>query len=85
MESTHIASERRVVSCDEEAWVKERLDTLCRTALTAKSQFGVRADEKITNGAIAGAINGAAVEIIKTLGLDPAYVNLSKGNSKDFV
>ncbi len=58
--------------------VKARIKTAVRAALFLSWAQEVRADQDIVMCGIDGIANGAAVEIIRTLGMDPSYVNLRK-------
>ncbi len=69
---------RQTVNCDRECWVKDRILTAMRMALAVKREQRVRADDDLTDCALEGIANGAAVEIIHTLGMEPEYVNLDR-------
>ena len=66
----------RPVTVDQEVWVRERIESAIRMAIAAFQQTRVRADAPLMASAINGIANGAAVEVIRTLGMKPAYVNL---------
>ena len=66
-----------------ESWVKARIKTVVRAALLLSRAQEVRADQDIVICGIDGIANGAAVEIIRTLGMDPSYVNLRKPLTSD--
>lgn len=66
------------VTPDQEAWVEGRLRTLVRVADVVLKERQVGADGPIIDGAITGAINGCAVEVIRTLGFENVFVNLEK-------
>jgi hypothetical protein len=66
----------RLVNGDQEVWVKNRLETLIEMARGIYSYRLVAADEVLAKGAISGLIEGAAIEIIHTLGMEPSYANL---------
>jgi len=70
------APARPEVTPDQECWVVDRLHTLTRVVAAISEERRVGADDSITTGAINGAINGCAVEVISTLGLENIYVNL---------
>jgi hypothetical protein len=72
------AATRATASCDQEVWVRERILTAIRMALAINAQLGVRADENISVSAIDGIANGAAVEIIRILNLEPEFTNLRR-------
>ena len=67
-----------LITCDQEAWVLARLRTLTimENALRTSEQCG--ADETAGRCALKGAINGTAIEIIHTLGLEPCYENIAR-------
>ena len=67
---------KQTVNCDQECWVKDRLRDTIRMAIALRENKGVRANEHGYNMAINGLIEGQAIEIIKTLGLEPEYTNL---------
>lgn len=67
-----------VISPDEQAWVRDRLLTLTRVARTVESEGQVRADDRIIEDAIEGAVNGTAVEIANTLGLQVEGDNIKR-------
>lgn len=69
------------INCDEEAWLIARLGTLCKTILKIESCKIVSADEKIIKGAMTGAIHGAALEILDTLGLKPEMSHIKYSDS----
>jgi hypothetical protein len=66
------------VNCDREAWVKARLRTDIRMASAVHYAKRTGADTDLLESAWDGIVNGAAVEIIHTLDLEPAYVNLRR-------
>ena len=70
------ANKREKVSCDQECWVKDRIRDAIRMATALRVNKGVRANEHAYNMALNGIIEGQAIEIIKTLGLEPEYTNL---------
>ncbi len=67
---------RATVSCDQECWVKDRIRDAIRMATALRENKGVRANEHAYNMALNGIIEGQAIEIIRTLGLEPEYTNL---------
>ena len=75
-EQGQAAQERPIANCDQECWVKARIATAIRMALDLKRNRFVCADDPIFKSAISGVVNGAAVEIIHTLGMETKYVNL---------
>lgn len=70
------ANARPKANCDQEVWVKERIKTAIKMAAAVKNCGVVGADEPLISSAIEGIINGAAVEIIRTLGMQPEFTNL---------
>lgn len=66
------------VTPDQEAWVKDRLCTLARIVDVVSRERLVGADGPIVNGAISGAINGCAVEVVRALGLENIFGNLEQ-------
>lgn len=69
---------RTIVSCDQECWIKDRIRTAVRMIHGIHQHHHVRADDPIRDHAIEGVINGAAIEIIHTLRMEPEWVNLHK-------
>lgn len=69
---------RKAATCDQEVWVKARLETAIKMALAIHSKCGPRADEYLLSCGIEGIINGAAVEIIRTLEMEPEFTNLRR-------
>lgn len=78
MDSQCCIKESLVVDCDREAWVLARILTAQRAALAVSRECQVPADESIQASGLLGIANGAAVEIIRTLGLTPGFVNLRR-------
>ena len=72
------APPRLVVNCDQEAWVRERIQTAIRMALALSREYHVGADSPLFRQAIRGLVEGTAVEIIHTLNMEPGYVNLPR-------
>ena len=66
------------VSIDQEVWVKAQVKTAIRAALFLSWAQQVQADQGTIMCGIDGIANGAAVEIIRTLGMEPPFVNLRK-------
>lgn len=52
--------------------------TAIRMAGSVKAARAVRADDDLLQCALDGIANGAAVEIIRTLGMEPEFVNLRR-------
>lgn len=66
----------KFVGPDQEVWVRERIETAILMGIAAFKQTRVSADSPAMTSAVNGIANGAAVEVIRTLGLKPGYVNL---------
>lgn len=64
-------------SPDQESWVKARIGTAIRMALHVAAESTVRADDLIKESAIAGIVNGASIEVIRHLDMEPIGVNLN--------
>ena len=78
MNDANAADPRPIVDCDRESWVKSRLRTTIRMALAIQGERRVGADTSLLESAFDGLANGAAIEIISCLGLQPGYVNLRR-------
>lgn len=76
--SGNSASPRPTVDRDRECWVQANIRTAIRMALAVKEQKCTRADQDVFECALDGIVNGAAVEIIHILGMEPEWVNLRK-------
>ena len=61
---------------DQEAWVRTRISNAVRMGAALELQRGSAATDLPFKLALAGIIDGTAIEIIKTLGGEPCYVNL---------
>lgn len=70
--------QREIIGPDQEVWVRDRILTAMRMALALASQKNVRADDPLFQAGLRGVAEGAAVEIIHTLDLEPGYVNLPR-------
>lgn len=70
--------DRPVVNCDQEAWLLARLRTLVRMATVLQQERRVVADNLLQKYGFEGILQGTAIEIIHSLGLEPGYVNLRK-------
>lgn len=75
-----MAKEKIKVGCDQEAWVKARLQTMLNMAIALRSNKKVAAEDGMLKSAVDGLINGTAIEIIQTVGLEPEYINLQRIN-----
>ena len=75
---TQSSRPRNVASCDQEAWVKDRIRDAIRMVEAVAKEKGVRANDGAAVRAIDGIIEGAAEEIIRTLGMEPSYINIKK-------
>ena len=69
-------NQRIKVNADQEIWVRDRIRDAIRMARAVQENKGVAANEYACNMALRGIIDGQAIEIIKCLGLKPAYINL---------
>lgn len=65
-------------SCDQEAWVLQQLELVARVAVAARSEQRTASEALAVNGAIDGAVHGAATEIFRALGLEPSFENIRK-------
>jgi len=70
--------EKVKVTPDQEAWLKERIETAIQMAMSLKQAREVQADYYAYTYGLDGVIEGTALEIIHLLGLEPAYVNLRR-------
>lgn len=68
----------RYVDCDTECHVRQQVMTAIRAATYLLWAYRVRADNDAILSGIDGIANGAAVEIIRTLGKEPRFINLRK-------
>ena len=75
-EQCEIKQERIIANCDQEAWVMQRIRTTIDMAMALKSKKNVAADDPMYKSALDGLVNGAAWEIIRTLGMEPEYYNI---------
>jgi len=66
----------KYATCDQECWVKERIKTAIDMAIALSKRRNVGADDPLFVSGIDGIINGAAWEIIRTLGMEPEGINL---------
>lgn len=64
------------VSGDQEVWLRERLTDLVNLSTTIYNSSKLGANAGMIEGALEGAINRQALEIINLLNLEPSYVNL---------
>ena len=71
---------RPKANADQEAWVQGRLRGFAALVATLVRQRSgsVAANEPMFAAALEGAIQGAAVELIHTLGMEPEYANLRR-------
>jgi hypothetical protein len=72
-----------VVTADEEVWICDQIRLAINVARAAESMHGVGADDRVVEQAVEGAINGAALEIINTLGLETEGANLDYKLGRD--
>ena len=64
------------VSGDREVWLRDRIMTACMMALAVNRERTVGADRPLFEYALDGIVQGAALEVITTLGLEPSFTNL---------
>ena len=74
------AKESRKINCDQEAWVIARLNTMLNMATALRDNKNVAAEDGMLKCAVDGLINGTAIEIIQTVGLEPEYTNIKQIN-----
>ena len=75
-EAMGAAQERRIANCDQEAWVQERIHTAMKMGIALWLAQRVGADKPSYEYGLRGIAEGAAIEVIRTLGMEPAGVNL---------
>jgi hypothetical protein len=63
-------------NCDQEDWIKSRIRTAINMAIALKDNRKVAADDPLYISGVDGIINGAAWEIIRTLGMEPEGTNV---------
>lgn len=76
------APEREPVSPDQEAWVQDRILAAMRMALSMHRERRVGADEPAFQAGLRGIAEGASIEVIRTLGMEPGFVNLRHPESE---
>jgi hypothetical protein len=76
-------NKRPEVGPDREVHVYSRLATLVRVALCVNRNSEVRADEDIVDGAIHGAIQGCAEELIREFNYAQSSINLPRPDEKE--
>lgn len=72
----HQKQKHPVVTCDQECWVQDRIATAIRMAIDLHRARKVAADDPAFEYALAGVIEGTAIEVVRELGLEPCFVNL---------
>ena len=65
-----------VANADQEAFVQARIISAIHMAIGVIRERRVQADDPIAQYAIRGIAEGAAFEIIGTLGMTPSHVNI---------
>jgi len=70
------AEVRPPVTADQESWVMDRIDAAIRMALALKAESKVGADWMAYEGGLEGVVRGAAIEVIRLLGREPAWINI---------
>jgi hypothetical protein len=76
MEQNTQALALKQITGDQESWLKSNLVSLVGLCIDIEKNKGVVADNGMIEGAIQGAIERQALEIIGTLGCKPEYTNL---------
>ncbi len=61
---------------DQECWVQDRIRDAINMAMALHEHKGVRANEFALRYGVQGIVEGSAIEIIRTLGGQPEFVNL---------
>ena len=82
METENTRRELPKATCDQEAWVKDRIETAIRMALALNKNRFVGADDPAYTGGLNGIVNGTAYEIISLLGMEPSYINVKNPYGK---
>lgn len=77
-QNTRGVDPRPIVNCDQEVWVKDRIKTAIKMAEKVLGATYVRADKEAALHALEGIVEGTAIEIIRTLCMEPCFVNLRK-------
>ena len=67
---------RKLISCDQEVWVTERIRTAIHMANAVMAEKNVAAEHDMVERAIDSIIEGAAVEIVRTVGMDVPFINI---------
>lgn len=70
----------RLANADQEAWVQARILTAMRMAVAIHQKAGPRADEHMVDFGFRGVAEGAALEVIRTLGMQPEFINIRNPN-----
>ena len=80
MQEENTGGSRRKSSVDQEVLVLKRLEeyTALVSRLQGLSKDFVGAAQPMVHGAIQGATQNLVVEIMRTLGVEPAFVNLGR-------
>jgi hypothetical protein len=81
METNQNAPTRQLTP-DQEALLSQRLRTCLRMALVLRSAQKTGADATLLECAMDGLINGSVVEIARSLGFEPCFVNLQRPKSQ---
>ena len=76
MDNTEAKKKATYATCDQECWVKERIKTAIEMAIALNKRRNVGADDPLFVSGVDGIINGAAWEIIRTLGMESECINL---------
>ena len=67
---------RQYSTCDQEVWVRDRIRKAVDMAISIKKLHKVSAEDGMVEGAIRGIVNACSIEVISTLGLKVAHINL---------
>lgn len=74
------AESSKKANCDQEAWVKR---TIFKALLMAVSISRISNTGQIYLGALDGIAEGAAIEVIRDLGMEPEFANLKRREFTD--
>jgi hypothetical protein len=66
----------QLVNEDQEAWVTARIKSAINLAIGLRAANRPRAEHDMIERAVDALVDGCAVEIIRTLGMEPKFVNI---------
>ena len=66
------------VTADQEVWLQNLVESAMKMAIQIHRLVDVRAHEPLKEYGLRGLAEGATEEIIRTLGMEPEYVNIRK-------